>query len=34
LRFHHYLVNADQKIFFRVLGSVLLAISIVGLWQG
>lgn len=34
LRFHHYLVNADQKIFFRVLGSVLLAISAIGLWQG
>jgi uncharacterized membrane protein YfcA len=34
LRFHHYLVNADQKIFFRVLGSVLLSISAIGLWQG
>jgi len=34
LRFHHYLVNANQKVFFRVLGSVLLAISIIGLWQG
>lgn len=34
LRFHHYLVNADQKVFFRVLGSVLLAISVIGLWQG
>lgn len=34
LRFHHYLVNADQKVFFRVLGSVLLAISAIGLWQG
>jgi len=34
LRFHYYLVNADQKVFFRVLGSVLLAISVIGLWQG
>lgn len=34
LRFHYFLVNADQKIFFRVLGVVLLAISVIGLWQG
>jgi uncharacterized membrane protein YfcA len=34
LRFHRYIINADQRIFFRVLGSVLLAISAIGLWQG
>jgi uncharacterized protein len=34
LRFHRYIINADQRIFFRVLGSVLLAISAFGLWQG
>ncbi len=34
LRFHRYIVNADQHVFFRVLGSVLLAISVFGLWHG
>lgn len=34
LRFHNYIVHADQKIFFRVLGSVLLLVSIMGLWKG
>lgn len=34
LRFHRYIINADQRVFFRVLGSVLLAISLFGLWQG
>lgn len=33
LRFHRYLLKADQRIFFRVLGSVLLAISAIGLWK-
>lgn len=34
LRFHNYIVNADQKIFFRVLGAVLLLVSVMGLWKG
>lgn len=34
LRFHHYILKADQKVFFRVLGSVLLAISAIGLVKG
>lgn len=34
LRFHRYIINADQRVFFRVLGSVLLAISALGLWHG
>ena len=34
LRFHRYMLSADQKIFYRVLGSVLLMISFVGLWKG
>jgi uncharacterized membrane protein YfcA len=34
LRFHRYMLSADQKIFYRVLGSVLLMISFVGLWRG
>lgn len=34
LRFHHYIIHADQKIFFRTLGSALLLISVVGLWKG
>jgi len=34
LRFHNYIVHADQKIFFRVLGSVLLLVSVMGLWKG
>jgi len=33
LRFHHYIVHADQKIFYRVLGSVLLLVSVMGLWK-
>ncbi len=31
LRFHHYLMHADQQVFFRVLGCVLLAVSVMGL---
>lgn len=34
LRFHSYILRADQKIFFRVLGSVLLFVSLMGLWRG
>jgi hypothetical protein len=34
LRFHRYMLSADQSVFYRVLGSVLLLISIMGLWQG
>lgn len=33
LRFHRYILQADQRVFFRVLGSVLLAISAIGLWR-
>lgn len=33
LYFHRYLLKADQRIFFRVLGSVLLTISAIGLWK-
>jgi uncharacterized membrane protein YfcA len=31
VRFHNYIIHADQKIFFRVLGSVLLITSFAGL---
>jgi hypothetical protein len=34
LRFHRYMLSADQKVFYRVLGSVLLTISFVGVWKG
>jgi len=34
LRFHNYIVHADQKVFYRVLGSVLLLVSVMGLWKG
>lgn len=34
LRFHRYMLSEDQKIFYRVLGTVLLIISFVGLWKG
>lgn len=30
LRFHHYIIHADQKIFYRVLGGVLLVVSVMG----
>ncbi|HET8711077.1 MAG TPA: sulfite exporter TauE/SafE family protein, partial [Spongiibacteraceae bacterium] len=33
LRFHHYILKADQRIFFRILGSVLLVITAIGLWK-
>jgi hypothetical protein len=31
VRFHNYIIHAEQKIFFRVLGSVLLITSLAGL---
>jgi len=31
LRFHHYTMRADTKVFFRILGFVLLTVSVVGL---
>jgi uncharacterized membrane protein YfcA len=34
LRFHNYIIKADQKIFYRVLGSVLLLVSVMGWWKG
>lgn len=34
LRFHQTLLNTDTVFFYRVLGGVLLTISVVGLWQG
>lgn len=34
LRFHNYIVHADQRIFYRVLGSVLLLVSVMGLLYG
>jgi uncharacterized membrane protein YfcA len=33
LRFHDYTLRADTKVFFRVLGCGLLAVSIAGLWR-
>jgi uncharacterized membrane protein YfcA len=33
LRFHAYTLRADTKVFFRVLGAGLLAVSLVGLWR-
>lgn len=32
LRFHNYIIHADQRIFYRVLGSVLLLVSMLGLF--
>lgn len=34
LRFHERMLQAETPIFFRVLGSILLVISCVGLWNG
>lgn len=34
LRFHHYIIHADQLVFYRVLGGVLLLVSVVGLCYG
>lgn len=34
LRFHQRMLKAETKVFFRLLGSVLLLISILGLWKG
>ena len=34
LRFHDRLLHTDPKVFYRVLGVVLLVVSIVGLWIG
>ncbi len=34
LRLHERLLNAETPVFFRVLGSVLLTISVIGLYQG
>lgn len=34
LRFHHYILHADQKLFFRVLGAMLLLVSGMGLMYG
>jgi len=34
LRFHNYIVHADQRIFYHVLGSVLLLVSVMGLSYG
>lgn len=33
LRFHDYTLKADTKVFFRVLGLGLLAVSLTGLWR-
>lgn len=33
LRFHRALLNTDTVFFYRILGGVLLAVSIIGLWQ-
>ncbi|MDG2088012.1 MAG: TSUP family transporter [Arenicellaceae bacterium] len=33
LRFHHYTLQADTKVFYRIIGSVLLMVSIVGIYQ-
>ena len=33
LRFHAYTLKSDTKVFFRVLGGGLLAVSLVGLWR-
>lgn len=33
LRFHAFIMRADQKLFFRVLGSALLLVSVLGLWK-
>jgi hypothetical protein len=33
LRFHAYTLQADTKVFFRILGFGLLAVSMVGLWR-
>lgn len=34
LRFHRYMLDGDSAVFYRVLGSVLLFISLLGLWSG
>lgn len=34
LKFHDRMLASDTQVFFRVLGSALLAISLIGLWQG
>jgi uncharacterized membrane protein YfcA len=34
LRFHAFIMRADQKMFFRVLGLALLLVSALGLWKG
>lgn len=34
LKFHQRMLQAETPVFFRVLGSVLLVISLMGLWQG
>jgi uncharacterized membrane protein YfcA len=33
LRFHEYTLRAETRVFFRVLGIGLLAVSLVGLWR-
>ena len=33
LRFHAYTMRADTKVFFRLLGAVLLLVSLAGLWR-
>jgi uncharacterized membrane protein AbrB (regulator of aidB expression) len=33
LRFHHYTLRADTRVFFRIIGSVLLIISLLGLYR-
>ena len=33
LRFHDYTLQADTKVFYRIIGSVLLMVSIVGIYQ-
>lgn len=33
LRFHAYTMQADTKVFFRLLGAVLLLVSLAGLWR-
>ena len=34
LKIHQRMLQAETPVFFRVLGSVLLVISVMGLWQG
>jgi len=33
MRFHDYTLQADTKVFYRIIGTVLLMVSIVGIYQ-